>query len=107
MKINNFANLVVIGCILFCAVIASAPFRDRRQGAVFTVRIRTARPSIEEPHWKEIVLLYFYPKDNTPAARKKRVVSTTSGRAEKGQRRNHRVSFDSAESHKNLSPSTS
>jgi len=103
MKINNFANLVVIGCILFCAVIASAAIPATGDKApLFTGQDQDGQTvKLKSLIGKEIVLLYFYPKDNTPGCTKEACgFNDRLGELKKDNVEIIGVSFDSAESHK-------
>ena len=103
MKTNNFASLVVIGCVLFCAAAASAAIPAAGDKApLFTGQDQDGQTvKLKSLIGKEIVLLYFYPKDNTPGCTKEACgFNDRLGELKKDNVEIIGVSFDSAESHK-------
>jgi peroxiredoxin Q/BCP len=105
MKTNWLANLLVIGSILFstAATFAAVP-KAGDKAPLFTGQDQDGKTlKLNSLIGKKIVLLYFYPKDNTPGCTKE--ACGFRDRLVGLQRDNVEVigvSFDSAESHKNF-----
>ena len=103
MKTNWFANLLVIGFILFstAATFAAVP-KAGDQAPLFTGQDQDGKTfKLKSLIGEKIVLLYFYPKDNTPGCTKE--ACGFRNRLDGLQKNNVEVigvSFDSAESHK-------
>jgi len=103
MKTNWFANLLVVGSIVFSAVTASATVPQAGDKApLFTGQDQDGKTfKLNSFIGKKMVLLYFYPKDNTPGCTKE--ACGFRNRMAGLQQDNVEVigvSFDSAESHK-------
>ena len=102
MKTNHFASLVVTGSILFSAATASPLPKAGDTAPLFTGQDQDGKTvKLNSLIGKKIVLLYFYPKDNTPGCTKE----ACGFRDRMGELQNDNVevigvSFDSAESHK-------
>jgi peroxiredoxin Q/BCP len=103
MKTNWFTNLLVIGSILFSTAAAYAAIPKAGDTApLFTGQDQDGKTfKLKSSIGKKIVLLYFYPKDNTPGCTKE--ACGFRDRMSGLQTNNVEVigvSFDSAESHK-------
>jgi peroxiredoxin Q/BCP len=103
MKTNWFANLLVIGSILFSTAAAYAAVPKAGDIApLFAGQDQDGKTvKLNSFIGKKIVLLYFYPKDNTPGCTKE--ACGFRDRMSGLQTNNVEVigvSFDSAESHK-------
>ena len=103
MKINCFASLLVAGSILFSAATTFATIPKAGDTApLFTGQDQEGQTlKLNSLIGKKIVLLYFYPKDNTPGCTKE--ACGFRDRRSGLQTNNVEVigvSFDSAESHK-------
>jgi peroxiredoxin Q/BCP len=72
MKINHLANLIVAGSILFFTTAASAAVPQAGDKApLFTGQDQDGKTvKLHSLTGEKIVLLYFYPKDNTPGCTK-------------------------------------
>jgi peroxiredoxin Q/BCP len=105
MKTNCLTSLFVIGSILFstAATFAAVP-KAGDKAPLFTGQDQDGKTlKLNSLIGKKIVLLYFYPKDNTPGCTKE--ACGFRDRLVGLQRDNVEVigvSFDSAESHKNF-----
>jgi peroxiredoxin Q/BCP len=103
MKTNWFTNLLVIGSILFstAATFAAVP-KAGDQAPLFTGQDQDGKTvKLKSLIGKKIVLLYFYPKDNTPGCTKEACgFRDRLGDLQKDNVEVIGVSFDSAESHK-------
>jgi peroxiredoxin Q/BCP len=103
MKTNCFASLLVAGSILFSttATYAAVP-KAGDTAPLFTGQDQDGQTlKLNSLIGKKIVLLYFYPKDNTPGCTKE--ACGFRDRINELQKDNVEVigvSFDSAESHK-------
>jgi peroxiredoxin Q/BCP len=103
MKTNWFTNLLVIGSMLFSATATFAAIPKAGDTApLFTGQDQDGKAfKLKSSIGKKIVLLYFYPKDNTPGCTKE--ACGFRDRLSELQTNNVEVigvSFDSAESHK-------
>jgi peroxiredoxin Q/BCP len=103
MKTNWFANLFIIGSILFSATAAFAiEPKAGDKAPLFTGQDQDGKTfKLKSLIGEKIVLLYFYPKDNTPGCTKE--ACGFRNRMAGLQQDNVEVigvSFDSAESHK-------
>jgi peroxiredoxin Q/BCP len=103
MKTNWFATLFVIGCILFstAATFAAVP-QAGDKAPLFTGQDQDGKTfKLKSLIGEKIVLLYFYPKDNTPGCTKEACgFRDRMGDLQKDNVEVIGVSFDSAESHK-------
>ena len=102
MKTNYLARLWLIGCILFYAVGAAAAVPKAGDTApLFTGQDQDGKTvKLKSLIGKKIVLLYFYPKDNTPGCTKEACgFRDRMGELQKNNVEIIGVSFDSAESH--------
>jgi len=102
MKTNCFANLLVIGSMFFSTAAAYAAIPKAGDTApLFTGQDQDGKTlKLNSLIGKKIVLLYFYPKDNTPGCTKE--ACGFRDRMSGLQTNNVEVigvSFDSAESH--------
>jgi len=102
MKTNWFANLLVIGSMLFSTAAAYAAIPKAGDTApLFTGQDQDGKTfKLKSSIGKKIVLLYFYPKDNTPGCTKE--ACGFRDRLSELQTNNVEVigvSFDSAGSH--------
>jgi len=103
MKTNWFANLLVIGSMLFSATATFAAIPKAGDTApLFTGQDQDGKTlKLNSLISKKIVLLYFYPKDNTPGCTKEACgFRDRMGELQKDNVEVIGVSFDSAESHK-------
>ena len=103
MKTNWFASLLIIGSILFSTVAAFAVVPKAGDPApLFTGQDQDGKTvKLKSLIGKQIVLLYFYPKDNTPGCTKEACgFRDRMGDLQKDNVEVIGVSFDSAESHK-------
>jgi peroxiredoxin Q/BCP len=103
MKTNCFTNLLVIGSILFYATAAFAAVPKAGDTApLFTGQDQDGKAvKLADLIGKKIVLLYFYPKDNTPGCTKEACgFRDRLGGLQKDNVEVIGVSFDSAGSHK-------
>jgi thioredoxin-dependent peroxiredoxin len=103
MKTNCFASLLVTGSLLFSAAATFAAVPKAGDPApLFTGQDQDGKTfKLNSLVGKKIVLLYFYPKDNTPGCTKE--ACGFRDRMSELQKDNVEVigvSFDSAESHK-------
>jgi len=103
MKTNRFASLLVTGSILFSATTALAAMPKAGDPApLFTGQDQDGQTvKLKSLIGKKIILLYFYPKDNTPGCT--REACGFRDRMSEFQKDNVEVigvSFDSASSHK-------
>jgi peroxiredoxin Q/BCP len=103
MKTNCLTNLVIIGSILFSATATFAAVPQAGDKApLFTGQDQDGKTfKLKSSIGKKIVLLYFYPKDNTPGCTKE--ACGFRDRLSGLQKDNVEVigvSFDSAGSHK-------
>jgi thioredoxin-dependent peroxiredoxin len=103
MKTNYLVSLLVAGSILFSAATALAAIPKAGDTApLFTGQDQDGKTfKLKSSIGKKIVLLYFYPKDNTPGCTKE--ACGFRDRLSELQKDNVEiigVSFDSAESHK-------
>ena len=103
MKINYLTSLLVIGSILFstAATFAAVP-KAGDKAPLFTGQDQDGKTfKLKSSIGKKIVLLYFYPKDNTPGCTKEACgFRDRLGDLQKDNVEVIGVSFDSAESHK-------
>jgi peroxiredoxin Q/BCP len=103
MKTNCFASLFVIGSILFstAASFAAVP-KAGDKAPLFAGQDQDGKTfKLKSSIGKQIVLLYFYPKDNTPGCTKEACgFRDRMGDLQKDNVEVIGVSFDSAESHK-------
>ena len=106
MKTNWFPSLLVIGSILFstAATFAAMPAVPKAgdKAPLFTGQDQDGKTfKLKSLIGKKIVLLYFYPKDNTPGCTKEACgFRDRLGDLQKDNVEVIGVSFDSAESHK-------
>jgi len=105
MKTNWFATLLVIGSMFISAMAAHAQIPKAGEAApLFTGQDQDGKTvKLKSLIGEKIVLLYFYPKDNTPGCTKE--ACGFRDRMSELQKENVEiigVSFDSAESHKNF-----
>ena len=103
MKTNCFASLLVTGSILFSAATAFAAIPKAGDTApLFTGQDQDGKTfKLKSLIGKKIVLLYFYPKDNTRGCTKEACgFRDRMGELQKDNVEVIGVSFDSAESHK-------
>jgi peroxiredoxin Q/BCP len=103
MKTNGFTALFVIGCILFstAATFAAVP-QAGDKAPLFTGQDQDGKNfKLKSLIGEKIVLLYFYPKDNTPGCTKEACgFRDRLGDLQKDNVEVIGVSFDSAASHK-------
>ena len=103
MKINCLTRLFVIGSILFstAATFAAVP-KVGDAAPLFTGQDQDGQTvKLKSLIGEKIVLLYFYPKDNTPGCTKEACgFRDRMGDLQKDNVEVIGVSFDSAESHK-------
>jgi len=103
MKMNLLNNLLIAGFILFIAapVFAAVP-KAGDPAPLFTGQDQDGQTvKLKSLIGKKIVLLYFYPKDNTPGCTKEACgFRDRMGDLQKDNVEVIGVSFDSAESHK-------
>jgi len=103
MKINRFTNLLITGSLLLlaAAALAAAP-KAGDLAPAFTGQDQDGKAvSLADFTGKKIVLLYFYPKDNTPGCTKEACgFRDRMGELQKDNVQVIGVSFDSAPSHK-------
>ena len=103
MKLILLAGLVGVGLIVFFAVTASAEIPKAGDAApLFTGQDQDGQTvKLKSLIGEKIVLLYFYPKDNTPGCTKEACgFRDRMGDLQKDNVEVIGVSFDSAESHK-------
>jgi peroxiredoxin Q/BCP len=103
MKMNWFVNLLIAGAIVFSAAPALAEVpKAGDQAPVFTGQDQDGKTfKLNSLIGKKIVLLYFYPKDDTPGCTKEACgFRDRMGDLQKDNVEVIGVSFDSAESHK-------
>ena len=103
MKTNRLASLLVIGSMLFSTAAAYAAIPKAGDAApLFTGQDQDGKTlKLKSLIGKKIVLLYFYPKDNTPGCTKEACgFRDRMGELQKNNVEVIGVSFDSAESHK-------
>jgi peroxiredoxin Q/BCP len=103
MKTNCFANLLVIGSMLFSATATFAAIPKAGDTApLFTGQDQDGKTlELNSLIGKKIVLLYFYPKDNTPGCTKEACgFRDRMGDLQKDNVEVIGVSFNSAVSHK-------
>jgi peroxiredoxin Q/BCP len=103
MKTNWFISLLTIGSILFSATATFAAVPKAGDKApLFTGQDQDGKTfKLNSLIGKKIVLLYFYPKDNTPGCTKEACgFRDRLGDLQKDNVEVIGVSFDSAESHK-------
>ena len=103
MKTNWFANLLVIGSMLFSATATFAAIPKAGDAApLFTGQDQDGKTlKLNSLIGKKIVLLYFYPKDNTPGCTKEACgFRDRMGELQKDNVEVIGVGFDSAGSHK-------
>jgi peroxiredoxin Q/BCP len=103
MKTNCLTNLVIIGSILFSATATFAAVPQAGDKApLFTGQDQDGKTvKLKSLVGKKIVLLYFYPKDNTPGCTNEACgFRDRLGELQKDNVEVIGVSFDSAESHK-------
>ena len=103
MKTNRFANLLITGSLLLFATTAlAAPPKAGDPAPAFSGQDQDGKTvNLADFAGKKIVLLYFYPKDNTPGCTKE--ACGFRDRMSELQKDNVEVigvSFDSAPSHK-------
>jgi len=105
MKTNFHTNLIVIGSILFSAVtgFAAIPVAGDKAPLFIGQDQDGKTVKLKSLIGEKIVLLYFYPKDNTPGCTKEACgFRDRMGDLQKDNVEVIGVSFDSAESHKNF-----
>ncbi len=103
MKTNVLASLLVMGSILFSAAPTFAAVPKAGDAApLFTGQDQDGKTvKLKSLIGEKIVLLYFYPKDNTPGCTKEACgFRDRMGELQKDNVEVIGVSFDSAESHK-------
>ncbi len=103
MKTNCLTSLLIIGSILFSATATYAAIPKAGDKApLFTGQDQDGKTvKLNSLIGKKIVLLYFYPKDNTPGCTKEACgFRDRLGDLQKDNVEVIGVSFDSAESHK-------
>jgi peroxiredoxin Q/BCP len=103
MKTNWFSNLLVIGSMLFSVTATFAAIPKAGDTApLFTGQDQDGQTlKLNSLIGKKIVLLYFYPKDNTPGCTKEACgFRDRMGELQKDNVEVIGVSFDSAGSHK-------
>jgi thioredoxin-dependent peroxiredoxin len=103
MKTNFFASLLVLISILFSAATTFAAVPKAGDTApLFTGQDQDGKTvKLKSLIGKKVVLLYFYPKDNTPGCTKEACgFRDRLGELQKDNVEVIGVSFDSAESHK-------
>jgi peroxiredoxin Q/BCP len=103
MKTTCFASLLIAGSILFSAATALAAIPKAGDTApLFTGQDQDGKTfELKSSIGKKIVLLYFYPKDNTPGCTKEACgFRDRMGELQKDNVEVIGVSFDSAGSHK-------
>jgi len=103
MKKNYFTNLLIIVLILFSAATTYAAIPKAGDPApLFTGQDQDGKTfKLKSSIGEKIVLLYFYPKDNTPGCTKEACgFRDRMGEMQKDNVEVIGVSFDSAESHK-------
>jgi len=103
MKTNGFATLLIAGSILFSAAAGFAAMPKTGDAApLFEGQDQDGKTvKLADLAGKKIVLLYFYPKDQTPGCTKEACgFRDRMGELQKDNVEVIGVSFDSAESHK-------